>query len=606
MFRPPSLAVFLFMAIAPLACTKDSTKNTAQSDEQTGMKKWASSAFFPDGCLQMVNTYCDRLYSPDALGNLLIEEGNTHVLIRKGMTENGFSQAYYEFAHAQIHFKNRLPRDFLSALKQQRFFERLFTHLKQKPINQMSLFDRVKSIRAQMELGAIWNSAISEVILLRMERLYPGFSKTRDHMISIELWIEKRRQRTKLLAEIYYAIWSKHPKWRDVEAQFEKIRTEYLNYIQENDSLPDDIKKDWNQRIKDVRLVLPGTDPANDMEICSQTEQNAYFFTNLNYLTICAGDFNTEEITQTLAHELSHALDIDRSFKIFEDNSRAGIQLNSFRNNLCENKISDCKAWVDFRDIIPEHLEQMKDFRVQQPALQRCLKGKETRQLDDDDEYIMTTAKQEVQEMLASSAERNIFLRLTKPDLPMPDGSMRKNPGYLNPCNYYDWPPESPSLDDEINLLVLFTMEYKCNPSGTSTQRMENAIETARKLHQEIIKAQIQMEGEFSQRQQLQADQYAASPAERFADRLGAEIFSRILIKNPDIQTRRALYLASNAWQCSRPSLERHFPEEAQIQRNYLVNPHSIEMNRRKELLPLSIRKALNCRKDFNLNECPF
>lgn len=90
-----------------------------------------------------------------------------------------------------------------------------------------------------------------------------------------------------------------------------------------------------------------------------------------------------------------------------------------------------------------------------------------------------------------------------------------------------------------------------------------------------------------------------ASPAERFADALAAEVFARILAQVPERPRRRALYLANTAWLCRKPSLEVLYPEEARIERRLSVEAHSETGVRQQELLSTPLRDALQCKSDF-------
>ncbi|MFW1406218.1 hypothetical protein ACEV85_23505, partial [Vibrio parahaemolyticus] len=62
---------------------------------------------------------------------------------------------------------------------------------------------------------------------------------------------------------------------------------------------------------------------------------NAYYYRYLNVITVCAGDFNSEDIVLTLAHEMAHALDISRSFYLQKVNSELGVAQKEIRDQVC-------------------------------------------------------------------------------------------------------------------------------------------------------------------------------------------------------------------------------------------------------------------------------
>jgi hypothetical protein len=116
----------------------------------------------------------------------------------------------------------------------------------------------------------------------------------------------------------------------------------------------------------------------------------------------------------------------------------------------------------------------------------------------------------------------------------------------------------------------------------------------------------LRMEGEFSSEKSLQAEGFSSSPTERFADVVGSETLAYLLEDIPELKTRRSLFLASSSWQCKKPSLAKFFPDESRVQHQYTYGSHSDGEDRKKELIPASIRLALGCKKDFDFNECLF
>ena len=94
---------------------------------------------------------------------------------------------------------------------------------------------------------------------------------------------------------------------------------------------PADLRNAWRERIDAVELVLPGSRPSVADDECVATKANAYYYTYLNLLTVCAGDFNSEDILQTLAHEMAHSLDLDRSRYLYQASSPFGRSLARMR-----------------------------------------------------------------------------------------------------------------------------------------------------------------------------------------------------------------------------------------------------------------------------------
>src|SRR6185312_4033954 len=118
----------------------------------------------------------------------------------------------------------------------------------------------------------------------------------------------------------------------------------------------------WQKRILEIRLVLPGAFPAISNEECSSTTANAFYYTYLNVLTVCAGDFNSEDIIQTLAHEMAHALGVDRSQYLYAHNSTVGQSMRTLRQQVCQTKTFSCDDWKNFKDKFTTSLDELDGF----------------------------------------------------------------------------------------------------------------------------------------------------------------------------------------------------------------------------------------------------
>ncbi len=597
----------LILLILSCSTLKTEPPASSQASASSSLKGLVSTFPFLSAknppCLEMVREFCQTLFAPDAQGTLSFAAGEASYNIRMGQTANDFQEKDFEFLNTKLRAWKKLPADLKEILSYRNFKEKMKKYLSRSARQNMELADRVQTMRDEEEINSIWNLAVRETVLTRMEKSYPGYAKFKEDFIPLELGYESQRQRRILISQIARAMWSDHENWRKVERKFEKIREAYREVVQGNSRLSEEIKKDWIQRIKSIRLIIPGTDPEIDMEACFKTESNAYYFTKKNYITICAGDFNTEEIEQTLAHEIGHSLDLDRSRFLFQESSLVGQSLGQLKEMSCSKKPFSCEKWQKIKSDFKDLVSQSQAFSAQLPEFNSCLKDKETKDPIPED-YITRVAKEEVEASLSDLAQRNIFLRIISPKLPLPDGSSKKNPMYLNPCGYYLWDTQVHPLDEEASLLLFFTSEYRCSKEPIVEEKFKMAIETSKELQSILVNSQINLEGKFSARDRLGIDGYASSPTERFADNMGQLVFSKILSQESDLKKRRALYLANNAWLCRRPSIQQMFPKETKVQKNYYVEPHSETNQRQKELLTKEIRESLQCKQDFELNQC--
>lgn len=552
-------------------------------------------------CKLMLDSYCNYLYSPLAAGNLEIKRSTATTKILQGETSNQFSQVFYSYSKAKLQNKDLLPKDFQRILNRHSYFSKLEGFLQRKPIPQMNLTERLSIEQQNFELGSIWSAAFNEAVITRMSKKFPGFHTLPDKMVPLEISLEQSRVRRLLITEISKAIWNGNENWSQVETTFDKLKLSYLKLIQRLDA-PESLKTTWSQRIKDVQLALPGSLPAISNEECSTVKANAYYYTYLNVITVCAGDFNSEDILQTLAHEMGHSLDIDRTAYLFETNSELGKQVRGLRANVCEAEKFSCEKWNEFQGKYSDYLTSLDGFQPDLPEFQRCLKRRPTsKTLTSED--IKRFANSMASDRVSQLATSDRFLRITKERIPMPDGRTQKNPNYLNPCSYSLWSQGEEPVNDELTTLMFFTAAYRCSAEAPA-QKMRSSIEVAKNMTRQIIEKTLAIEGEFSGLNELESEGYSSPPGERFADVIGSYAMADFLTQLPFQWDRRNKFLAGASWLCSEPSLASHYPDESSAEKEFVFSAHTEGDQRRKELFSQPIREVIGCEKDFQFNEC--
>ncbi|MGZ3722274.1 MAG: hypothetical protein ACXVA9_05055, partial [Bdellovibrionales bacterium] len=463
-------------------------------------------------CKSMLDNYCNFLYSPDVLGNLEVKRMHDSIKVLQGETHNQFSQVFFKYSQAKLQNQKALPKDFYAVLLRHSYFEKLKNFLDRTPRTLMSLEQRLTSEQLDYELGFIWSTAFNETILARMEIKYPGFHKLPETMIPVELQLEKRRLKRNLVSDVSQGLWRNDRNWKRVEQGFAHLQDSYLQMIASLD-VPEETRLTWAKRILEIKLVLPGAYSAISNEECSSTTANAFYYTYLNVLTICAGDFNSEDIIQTLAHEMGHALGIDRSLYLFAINSELGKNLANLRRDVCSPKAFSCKLWDDFKNKFGESLDGLNGFKAEMPEFQSCLKRRETSKsltAEDIARFARTITADRISELASSDR----FLRITKPELPTPNGKSLKNPNYMNPCSYYMWSQNEEPIDDELSTVMFFTAEYRCS-SKSGSERMRDSIEVAKNMTDQVMRKTLQLEGEYSARSILETEGFSSPPFER-------------------------------------------------------------------------------------------
>ncbi len=594
------LLALSFIISNGLSCTSIPIK-----EESTHLKVFSSDYLHPTSsqplCKSLLDSYCTYLYSPDVLGNLEIRRSQNSTKVLQGDTQNQFSQVFFTYSQAKLRNQSFLPKDLYRVLNRHNYFRKLEMFLKRKPVESMSLSDRLEVEQVDYELGMLWSAAVNETIILRMNRKYPGLHRISKKLMPLELSLVERRTRRNLISEISAAVWSGSENWKKVELTFSGLRQSYLNLIAKLD-IPDEIRTNWENRIKEVRLVLPGSLPAISNEECSTTKVNAYYYTYLNIITVCAGDFNSEDILQTLAHEMGHVLDVDRSNYLFQSQSQLGLELKALRHNVCSPEKISCEQWQQFNTKFSNLLESLNEFTPALPEFQRCLKRRPTSKTIKDED-IRRIASVLSNDRISSLAGNDRFLRITKQKIPMFNGKQQKNPNYLNPCSYYLWSQEEEPVDDEITTLMVFTAAYRCS-NEPPDKKLRASIETARNMTVKIFEKTLKLEGEFSSRNELESEGFSSSPTERFADVIGAYAMSEYLSQLPSIWERRNRFLAGASWLCEKPSLASLYPVESSIEKEFVFDSHTEGDQRRKELFTTPIRNIIACEKDFQFREC--
>jgi hypothetical protein len=601
----------LLLALVLTACTSAPPPAPPKPSEEP-LKTFSTDHFYNGQaipqCKAMLDTYCNFLNSPGVMGNLEIKRAvsstttaNTKVL--QGDTPNQFSQVYYRYSMAKLKNKGYLPKDFTRVLDRHAYFGKLKQFLDRDPRPAMNLSQRLGSEQMDYELGSIWQAAFNETVLLRMDRKFTDFHKLPDNMVPVELQLERKRIRRELVSEISRALWRNSDEWTKVEKEFTRLQQAFLAMIDRLD-VSSEVRADWSKRIREIQLVLPGAFPAISNEECSTTTANAFYYTYLNVVTICAGDFNSEDIAQTLSHEMAHALGVDRSQYLFEIGSDFGRHLSDFRQRICEPKSFSCDSWSAYKASFDKTLGSLSGFDPQLPEFQRCLKRRASeKSLGDSD--IQRFARTIVSDRMSDLASSDRFLRITKPTMPLRNGKIQKNPNYLNPCSYYLWSQGEEPIDDELTTLIYFTAEYRCNDEKLpASQRLKAAIETAKNMSEKVLHNSLQVEGEFSARSLMETEGFSSPPYERFADVVGSYALAEMLKQSPDVWDRQNRFLASSSWQCIEPSLASQYPEESSIEKEYIFDAHTEGDQRRKELFSAPIRQVLGCQKDFEFKEC--
>jgi hypothetical protein len=591
------------------------------------------------GCSQFVETFCDKLWAPENLGNIELDVGEDPSLgrITLGRTKNETNYPYVLFSQAKLDARKHLPEDFRQRLEARGYFRKLERLLAHKPYGQMSKSE-VEEVRALFaEVEVIWADALEDSASSRTSSRYPGFFKLTDERIPTKLSHAYSRTKDELEASIWQAIWSGHPRWKLVNRVFEEMKHVFLELIQAHPGISDEIRSRWMERIRGTRLMIPGSDPVHLNEgerRCASTDFNGYHWAERNAVVLCGGYILTGDPTRTIAHELAHSLgeyraELEAGLRIplaerlrklrertctaqpyWQKASGAGIGYGA--GQTVEKKGMTCAEWKDWKAGYAEDLAHATLGTEQDEKFLSCFQSKHLKG-PPPEATIDYVAREWVQTELETQARRDRFIRLTKETEILRDGSVHPSPAYLDPCGiFYIYDGLDP-YSSEFTLNVFFVNEYRCqletSPDHCTKSPetcLEAAIEGAQSLEYALRHKGLSIQTKYSAVRELQRQGYAEDIEEDLSDHLGQIAYAKYLETHAAQAERRSRFLATVSTLCDEPSIAKLYPAEALVQKKYYIESHSEGLDRRRKLLIEPVRSALGCQKDFpeSLPEC--
>lgn len=562
---------------------------------------FAYAAASEPGCLKMVQNFCDQLHQGPNPGNLKLKSGEQVVELKLGRTANDIDEAEYAYHKAKITYRKRLPKDFRALLDSKGYFEILRKHLERKPLDKMTPKEFNADLYNRGLAITIWENAQRATRISRMEKLHPGFSKLK--WLPRELAQKNAKAMYELDEQIAVALWEKHPNWSRTKASFEKVRKTFVEIIQKELPLNEVVKEQWIKKINAVELFVPGTNLLSRAGEpgCESTLKNAFYSFALNKITVCAGYFNTHEVTATLTHELAHALDPGSAMYDQLAASGAGELFVKLRQSACSRAKPDCASWSAWKSTFRASLNSLGEFQPVPLKFAQCLQRKaDLKEIDLS--FLERSSRSAAIKHASDVAKRNDFLELAKDELILPDGTKTGNPGHLNPCGLLA--PKVPVATFSEALETFFVNEYQCADEGSPPKRLDVAIASAKELTGELIAAERKFGGRFSRADWMMHEKYALPIGEQFADVLGMHAYAKILRETPSIELRRHLFFGSTGHHCPSQSLSKAYPEEYEAQKKHSSIRHSKFYERFEEALTQDVREALGCKKDFEREDC--
>ena len=594
----------------------------------------ASPAMNAPKCIDLYESYCKRLYSPENNGNLRLGSGETLVEVKDGEGPSGrlaILEAYDALDLEAIH-RPEFPKDLLRNLGP---YEK--KRLELRKINQrfpQSMKNRVRVERLRIEANALWSKAIELTELERIEKALPGYHTQNPQERDPSTAPVVKRIEEGLETEVNRSIWENSPVFLRAARLLEEIKAELQLWIAGNRDLTPKERSRYSERIRDLKLVAPNTNPDLHEKRCETTKKQSFYSAAFNRIVICGGDLLTRsELVTTLSHEASHALGLNSMHGVWLQQSSAGALNRKLIEEVCTPKqeLTCPKTWKDFEKSLASDLPEILNFEIPLRSFHQTLKNKNHtekpifdpitgKEVTEYSTLLDTIAEGSASASISEVADENEYSSLLTrlgeeryyTDKTGKVHRFRKeNPSFGNPCallvrpDPFQWMP-----GERVSLRVWFLAAYSCSKDAKDEySRVLNASGEIQRILTSWNRAYFRSFREFATISKITRAGYGSDTGEKFADAVGMEIAARILKKKfPDgttasetaasLENRRNWFFSSSSMFCSKPSITAEHPDWALAEKEISKEPHSEDVARRREILLPSVADALGCRID--------
>jgi hypothetical protein len=553
------------------------------------------------GCEELVESFCKKLFEPPNRGNFDIISTDLYEKIRLGKTSNDIYYSRYFFYEAIDKYFNRFPKDMRKAMAKTDFITALRKTIYRKKLSEFQLADLYKPEWISDTFTKL-KEVMAQVALTRMEKKFPGYLKKPGEDISADEAREYGRVLETAWSELFKAIWETHPSWIRTQALFEKVREEYLNWVNTTDWIGPNLKATWKKELQTLRLVIPGSHPKkanpDNGHWCGIDENNAYYTPPDHELTICAGDFIGVNPLQTLAHETGHALGIGRRMIRHIEDSPLGLTLAKLWRISTNNELLTCSQWGGLKKEIEHSLANLKPYVFEDNEILKKFIWRDLSPFPKGAD-LTNTAERFARFTVRGEIDGRFLETIIKKEETLLSGRRLPNTRYLQPHKLSAWPVFLESVDRVDWHFELFTVqEFNCNANEKKMGdpvALEQAILEARRLATLSWKAMLQLMGPYAYYQDALDDGISQDIEEDVVDFYASSVVSRLLGKIEPLKTRQSTYLATVAGYCDPPSFINRYPEETAVLQKFTNGSHSVGLARRLKLLTPEVRASLRC-----------
>lgn len=583
----------LLLTTAPVAFAAAAAKAAAEkpAKENPGVS-----------CHDLVENFCADLWRSPNSGNMDLKSGGQVYKLRFGKTKNGISEARYAFVDSLVKNFRYLPEDIQESFKKTKLEQTLRAYLHRKDTKKLELADNFRPEYARNMLSFL-NEAVRPVVMARTEKVFPGYVRMRAEEMSNELDQTFEKNEDQVWSEIFVATWKNNQSWAQIKELFKLLQQEYVIVINEDPDLTPELKAEAIRNLKSVKLVIPGENVTNSnssrWHTCGIDMNNAFYSGYWHELTICAGDFTSNEGLLTLAHEMGHSFSLGRRLRTYWKESDYGRSVAGLYERSCQDRRFSCEEWEKVKKRLPREGESLASYKYDDAKYLDTFVDRELSPVPEGGE-LTKLADRLNRGTLRSEVNGRYLEGILKPMEVLANGAEVKNFKYLSACrNYSRWPNTEQVYENEaLQFELFFANEYFCRiqKKESETDALRESIKTASELTQDAWKLFMRVPGRFSGWQDARDEGFAHDIEEDLVDAFSSRVVARMLAKNPRIEERRARYLANVATFCDAPSFRERYPKEVGVLREFTNLSHSVGQDRRDKLMTPNIREVLQCR----------
>lgn len=550
-------------------------------------------------CIEMTNQFCSQLWSPENLGNLdvKISDSEPPFEIRFGETRNSIPYSRLFFLQALEKTESKFPKDVRRSLKENDYYDFIRRYQKRAAPQDFTMKEfrkEIWNINPIDKLGRVLWQTASE----RLDTKSPGFLTTPQRDVSPAQDQASSKELDLIYSEFLSTVWQDDPKWKKVEILFETIRGLYFEWLEEEPSIPAELKAEFLSDLKALKLVRPGSNLRWARSDCGISDRNAFYTSTDHEITVCAGTFTTGSAFQTISHEIAHSFGIQKRILDHLAASPYGQTLMDLYKRVDSDKHLTCDEWTAFRSKFSKAARATKPYvYLDEKMLSRFLNRRLS--APPSNKELATYADRYAKRVSRSFGRSNFTADFLKNEEILRSGKRVPNTRYMKATLSRKWASPAYVLDNEWDQFTLFATEaYNCALENKipDPKALEQAIEEAQELMRESWKVLLTVAGKYSYLSEATTEGYAQEIDEDLADAIASSVVARALRKIENKDNRRNFYFAAIAGYCEEPSFEEAYPAEARLLQRVSNRPHSTMSARRENFFSTEIRAALQCR----------